>query len=315
MHIRYVFVLPFVVLITACGQVPTDPESFQDPIPETPLFMLPPLFRGAGVQEVVADNLARVPAGQFYPDFVRAQRFEYDKGLVSGHMIDYGSSVEVMLRHHAVFGQESPVRVDNDVPLLRRFNARLSIAQDGRPTLYLIAGQYVLHVTVAPDPANREIAKFLALLFAEEVILSNTEKLRPPPYFVHLALATPPVPQWGAVVPSGEDLVVLVVLDYTLLDADEGLVTLELTRDMPFFQQTKVVPVTRGMGTVTFVDTLHASPDIPDGGTDVTATFVLTPPYIDEHILGSAAAEYGVDIGGGRFSHTAQYQVHYRLTK
>ncbi|MBT5828611.1 MAG: hypothetical protein HOH77_00340, partial [Candidatus Latescibacteria bacterium] len=283
--------------------------------PETAFVVLPTVFRDAMVSQVVTDDLQNTAVGRFYPDFVRAQRFEYDKSLITGHLVEYGSSIDVMVQHDKVFGPESEIRIDNDVPLLRRFNARLFVAQDGRPTLFLVGGTYVLHVTVTPDPNNREIAKFLALLFAEEVVKLNPEVMTLPPYFVSLNPIAPPVPEWGAVVPPGDDLIVLVVLNYTLLDADTGRVTFTLERDVPFLRQEKDVVVTRGLGTVSFVDTLKFSADIPDTGANVTAKFLLTPPCIDNALFGSGAAEFGVDIGGGRFSHTAGYAVQYRLRK
>lgn len=304
-----------VCCLVACGRVPVEPESSQESVPETAFVELPAVFRDAMVSKVVADDLQNTAVGRFYPDFVRAQRFEYDNSLITGHLVAYDSSIDVMVQHDKIFGAESEVRVDNDVPLLRRFNARLFVAQDGRPTLFLVGGVYVLHVTVKPDPNNRDVAKFLALLFAEEVVKLNPGVMTLPPYFVSLNPAAPPVPEWGAVVPSGEDLIVYVVLNYALLDADTGRVTFSLERDVPFLRQVKDIAVTRGLGTVSFVDTLKFSADIPDTGANVSAKFILTPPYIDNSRFGSGAAEFGVDIGGGQFSHTAEYAVQYRLRK
>ena len=305
----------FIVFVVACKQVPTVSDVPQDAVSEASFLLLPAQFRNAGIEAVVADDLRNASAGQFYPNFVRAQRFAYENGLVSGHLIDYGSATGVMQQHYMVFGGESPIRLDNDAPLLRRYNARLSVAQDGQPTLYLIAGPYVLHVTVTPDPANRETAKFLALLFAEEVIALNAEVMIPPSYQVNLALAAPPVPQWGAVSQAGEDLIVFVALDYTLRHADQGQITFVLERDVPFVHQQKVVDVMRGTGAVVFADTLRFSSDVPDTGANVTVKIILTPPYVDDALFSVGAAEIGEDIGGGRFSHTAQYDIFYRLTK
>jgi hypothetical protein len=315
MDVRCFLMVIIFTVITSCGKVPLEPELSQERVEEAPFVMLPTVFRDAMVSEVFSDNLENTAPGHFYPDFVRAQRFEYDESLISGHLIDYGLPVDVLAQHSKIFGTESEIRTDNIAPLLRRFNVRLFIAQDGRPTLYLIAGPYVLHVTVMPDPNNREIATFLALLFAEEVINLNREVLTPPSYFVSLNLVGPPVPEWGAQVPAGDDLIVFVVLDYVLLDAAEGQITFELERDAPFVRQKKVVNVARGTGTVAFVGTLRFTPNIPDTGANVIARFVLSPPYIDENIVSSGAAEYGEDIGGGRFSHTAEYSIPYRLRK
>jgi len=107
----------------------------------------------------------------------------------------------------------------------------------------------------------------------------------------------------------------LVALDYTLLHADNGQITFELVRDAPFETHKKVIDVTRGMGTVAFVDTLRYSSAVPDSGANITATFTLNPPYIDDVRFGTAAFEAGEDIGGGRFSHTAQYRISYRSRK
>jgi hypothetical protein len=293
MGVRGVLLLTYCVVISACGSVPVTPESPQELFEETSLVTLPAEFRDAKVTNVFSDDLTNDAAGRFYPDFVRAQRFEYDNELISGHLIEYGSPVDLRVQHDRVFGRESAYRLDNDAPLLRRYSARLSIAQDSRPFLYLIAGHFVLHVTVSPDPANTEVAKFLALLFAEEVIMLNPEIMAPPPYYVSLDLATTPIPQWGALVFTSDDLIVNIVLDYTLLDADQGQITFSLERDVPFTSQRKVANVSRGTGTVSFVDTLLFSPDIPDTGANVTAKFVLVPPYIDDVYLGPGAAEYG----------------------
>ncbi len=311
MTVRYMAMLFFGCMIMACGDGPTQNALPQEPVLETPLVVLPAEFRAAKIYEVVTDSLVGVPSGRFYPDFVKAQRFSYDNQFISGHIIDYGSPIEVMIQHDKALGSESDIRIGTDSSLMDQFNPRLSIDQSGQPTLYFIAGQYAIHVTIRPDLDNPETARFFVVQFAEDVIELNHEVMTPPPYFVQLGFAAPPEPQFNSEVSKGNDLIMNIVLNYSLLDADDGQITYTLERDVPFLSRTKVVNVVRGLGTVSFADTLQYSSDIPDSGATVTVQFVLTPPYIDDTFL--TRYTVGEDIGGGLYRHTAQIEIPYRL--
>ncbi|MDA0712101.1 MAG: hypothetical protein O3B73_18030 [bacterium] len=313
--VRYFRVILVCVGIVGCGKIPAQPQGPKDAVSEPSILSLPPVFRSAAVSEVTLEDLTDSVQGRLYPDWVRAQRFQYQNQLISGYVIDYGSPVALLLQHDRAFGPESAIRLDNDAPLLRRFNARFSVEVDGRPSLYLIGGRYAVYVTVTPDPDHPEVARYLALLFAEQVVALNPETLVPPTYAVGLSLAAPPVPQWGAVSLSGDDLVVYIELDYALHHVNKGQITLTLQRDVPFARREKVVEVSQGTGRVAFVDTLAYVPDIPDTGAVVLARFTLSPPFIDNLFFSPFAAEYGEDMGGGLFRHTATYSASYRLSR
>lgn len=311
MYYQKFFLTIFCFVVAACSSGPTQPDVPADPVIEAGIITMPSSFRSANIYEVVADSLEGVAMGRFYPNFVRAQRFSYDNQFITGHVVEYASAADVMRQHEASLGAESALRLNADSPLLAQFNPRFSIDATGRPTLYFIAGPYAIHITVTPNPDSPETARFFALLFAEDMLVLNAGVMTRPPYFVQLGFTEPPVPSWGTVVPRGDDLIVDLSLDYALLDADQGQVSFVIERGEPFLRQEQVVDVVRGMGAVSFSDTLRFSSDIPDTGTNVTVKVVLTPPYLSES--SSSFYTIGIDQGNGLYEHTAQSELRYRL--
>ena len=159
---------------------------------------------------------------------------------------------------------------------------------------------------------NHETALAKARSFARLLLDLNQFNVFSEPYYVTVAFRQLE-PKYGTVLTAGENLRFQGTLDYTLGIPDRGQIVFDIVQENPLVQKQIVMDVVKGMGTITFADSLRLSSTIPAEGTRVRVTATLLPPYVGTRLPSFSAGDIIERISEGQYRITARSQLTYQV--
>ena len=309
--------------LVACGDPATGPEEDAPPVLETPILALPESIRGLGVYQVFTDDVSESSLGRLFPTLETAQRFEYEGRRFYGAVLDFGNRVNASVAHLRAF----PLGV-NPLPIgcspstwsetgcfPRLYGHRMSFStQGGAPHLYMAMDRYVIYIAASVDPRYPEddvtLLTLLTVQLAEQIVELNPDTAISPSVF-YVFIRPLYVEPAALLLRAGSMAVFRGQIEYALLDAEEGDITLTITQREPPMTRQTVYPVRGGgIDTLAFADSLLlATEGLPEGGSIVTVTATLSPPYVSSSFFGGTPE----DLGDGRWRYTAGFSVDYTV--
>jgi len=296
----------FLVFCLACGPVPTEPET-ETEISQVvdPLITLPADYQGIKFVAAKTSSLTGTSLQRFYNNHQAVQQFEYENQYLFGYLIQYDSPIDARIHHDTAIALMSGTTSESG-----GYNP-FYIMEARKPNLFFFAGNAAVFLTL--DPRNDDQTTTLAkaqTVVSQILELNNATN---PPFYVDLTLKQF-APSIDTQLVAGTRVPVQMTLDYTLASPTGGQIAFELTQETPHLQKVTTIDVTKGMGTVTFADTVRLSSDIPSEGTTLTMSATLLPPYTGTR--SPSIVRHTIEkISDDQYHITARRQFHYRIRK
>lgn len=301
----YIF---FLLFCLSCGPIPTDPETgteTESPQIVDPLLILPTNYQGIPFVSAKQSTLVGTSLQRFYSNHQQVQQFEYENQYLFGYLIQYDSPIDARIHHDAAIALMAGTTSESG-----GYNP-FYIMEARKPNLFFFAGNAAVFLTLDPRNDDQTTTLAKAQTVASQILELNNATF--PPFYVDLALKKF-APSIATQFTAGETVPFHITLDYTLASPDGGQIVFELTQETPHLQKVTTIDVTKGMGTVTFADTVRLSSDIPSEGTTVTMSATLLPPYIGPRL--PSLIRHNIEkVSEDQRRVTAQIQYHYGVRK
>ncbi|MBT3605779.1 MAG: hypothetical protein HOE48_05185 [Candidatus Latescibacteria bacterium] len=271
-------------LFVGCGAIPNDPEPEIEQEMQNPLLVLPEAFQEIPLTTVRSTTLENTFFGTYYAPPKAAQYFEYKNGFISGHILKYDDLLEARLQH-----RNAMATLDLGGVTISSQNNTHTLWEGQRPHTYFYLDSCAVHFTLDTqqqgytyDPENHNqqlLIREKSNEFGRQFRTLNRQST-PTPFYVELDFDRETIqPSIGTPLPGGTNIPFKTNLKYTLTDSDVGQIILKIRQHHPEMVTEKIIPITKGRGSIAYSDTLHPT-GTSQAGTSISITATLHPSYL-----------------------------------
>lgn len=271
-------------LFVGCGPVPIEPELKEESQMEVPLLALPEDFQKIPLTTVRSATLENTIFEKYYAPSLATQYFEYQNQYITGYVLKYGDALEARIRHRDAMAHFNP-----DIVKRSSSDNTISFGEGRRFHMFFYVDSCAVYFTLdaQQEGYTYDIADHDLILLMEEKSKEFNRQLRSvnqsanrPPFYVELFFDFQNIqPPYQTQLKAGEKVPFVTTINYTLAEPEQGEIVIEMRQHDPEVITKTTIPVTKGMGSIAYSDTLRPSGNIPEGGTTLSFKATLLPPY------------------------------------
>ena len=271
-------------LFVGCGPIPIEPELQEEPQMQVPLLALPEDFQKIPLTIVRSATLTNTIFEKYYVPPQAAQYFEYQNQYITGYLLKYGDALEARIRH-----RDAMAHFNSDTVRRKLSDNTISFREGRRFHMFFYVDNCAVYFTLDAqqegytyDIADHDLILLMEAkseVFNREIRTANQSTNRTP-FYVELSFDWQNIqPPYLTELRAGEKVPFVTTINYTLAEPEQGEIVIEMRQHDPEVITTTTIPVTKGMGSIAYSDTLRLSANIPEGGTKLSIKATLLPPY------------------------------------